>query len=84
MARIPYIVMLPISEQVRLIEQNMYTLYVRHLQVIVKSYGHHTNLPKTLKYSRPEYYAKATLSSQVLCCKHYISTYLVEHLTKKK
>ena len=41
-----------------------------------------TNLPKTMTYSRPELYANATLSSQVLCCKHYISMYLDEYLKK--
>ena len=35
-----------------------------------------------MAYSRPEGYAKATLSSQVLCCRHYISMYLNEYLTK--
>ena len=32
-----------------------------------------------MKYARTEYDAKATLSSQVLCCKHYISIYLDEY-----
>ena len=41
-----------------------------------------TYLPKTMTYSRPELYANATLSSQVLCCKHYISMYLDEYLKK--
>ena len=41
-----------------------------------------TYLPKTFKYSTTEFYAKATLSSQVLCCKHYISMYLDEYLAE--
>ena len=32
-----------------------------------------------MKYSRPEFYAKATLSSQILCYIHYISMYLDEY-----
>ena len=40
------------------------------------------NLSKTMKYSTPEFYANSTLSSQDLCCKHYISMYLDEYLTK--
>ena len=35
-----------------------------------------------MKYSRPEFYANAKLSSQGLCCKHQTSMYLVEYLTK--
>ena len=46
------------------------------LQVIVKSYGQHTYLSKTLKYSKHKFQAK------VLCCKHYIFMYLDEYLTK--
>ena len=38
---------------------------------------------KTMEYSRPKFYAKASLSCQVLYCKHYISMYLDEYLTKK-
>ena len=57
----------------------MYNMCVGHLQVKVKSYGQHSYLPKTLKYSRPQLYANATLASQVLCCKHYI--FIDEYLT---
>ena len=52
------------------------------LQVIDKRYGQHTYLPKTMKYSRPKFYTNATLSTQVLCSKHYISMYCDEYLTK--
>ena len=34
------------------------------------------------KYSRPKFYAHATLLSPGVCCKHYISMYLDEHLKK--
>ena len=37
---------------------------------------------RTMKYSRPKFHADATLLSPVLCCKHYISMYLDEYLTK--
>ena len=33
-----------------------------------------------MKSSSPEFYANASLSSQVLCGKHYISMYLDEYL----
>ena len=59
-----YAVMIHLSEQVR--QQNRYNLYVRHLQVIVKSYGQHTYLSNTLKYSRPEYKRNTFVSSFVL------------------
>ena len=49
-------------------------------QVIVKSYGHHTYLEEAMKSSKPEFYANASLSSQVLCRKHYIFMYLGEFL----
>ena len=52
-------------------KQNRYNPCVRHLQVIVKCYGQHAHLPKTKKYSRPKFYANATLSSQTLSYKHY-------------
>ena len=35
-----------------------------------------------MKYFRPEVYANATLSPQVLCCKHDMPMYLDEYLTK--
>ena len=35
-----------------------------------------------MNYSRPIFYANATLSAQVLCCKHCISIHLDEYLTK--
>ena len=51
-------------------------------QVIVKSYGQHTYLEEVVKSSQPEFYANATLSSQVLCPKHYVSMYLGEYTAK--
>ena len=51
-------------------------------QVIVKSYGQHTYLEEVMKSSQPAFYANATLSSQVLCPKHYISMYLGEYPAK--
>ena len=44
-------------------------------QVIVKCYGQHTYLEEVIKSFQPEFYANASLSSQVLCPKHYISMY---------
>ena len=52
------------------------------LQVIVKSYGQHTYLEKKMKSSKPQFYANLSLSSQVLCRKHYISMYLGEYMAK--
>ena len=48
-------------------------------QVIVKSYGQHTYLEETKKSSQPEFYANASLPSQVLFPKHYIFMYLGEN-----
>ena len=52
------------------------------LQVIVKSYWQHTSLDETMKSSQPEFYANASLSSQVLCRKHNNYMYLGEYSTK--
>ena len=52
------------------------------LQVIVKSYGQHTYLEEKMKFSKPQFYANLSLSSQVLCRKLYISVYLGEYLAK--
>ena len=52
------------------------------LQVIVKSNSQHTSSDETMKSSQPEFYANASLSSQVLCRKHYIYMYLSEYSTK--
>ena len=57
-------------ENIRLIaraplRQNRYNLCVRHLQVIVKSHGQHTYLQESIKSSKPEFYANASLPSQV-------------------
>ena len=56
--------------------------HVKLQQVIVKSYGQHTYLEEAMKSSQPEFYANASLSSQVLCSKHYISMYLGEYPVK--
>ena len=50
--------------------------------VIIKSYGQHTYLQEAMKSSQPEFYANASLSSQVFCPKHYISMYLCEYPVK--
>ena len=52
------------------------------LQVIVKSNWQHTSLDETMISSQPEFYANASLSSQVLYRKHYIIMYLDEYSTK--
>ena len=52
------------------------------LQVIVKSNWQHTSLDETMISSYPEFYANASLSSQVLCRKHNIYMYLGEYSTK--
>ena len=49
-------------------------------QLIVKSYAQH--LEEAMKSSQPEFYANASLSSQVLCPKHYIFMYLGEYQAK--
>ena len=46
------------------------------LQVIVKSNWQHTSLDATMKSSQPEFYANASLSSQVSCHKHNIYMYI--------
>ena len=50
--------------------------------LIVKSYGQHIYLEEAMKSSQPEFYANASLSSQILCPKHYISMYLGEYPAK--
>ena len=50
--------------------------------VIVKSYGQHTYLEEAMESSQPEFYANASLSSQVLCTKHHISMHLGEYSEK--
>ena len=52
------------------------------LQVLVKSNWQYTSLDETMNSSQPEFYANASLSSQVLCRKHYINMYLGEYSTK--
>ena len=61
--------MIHLSEHVKLAE-------LETQQVIVKSYGQHTYLEEAMKSFQPEFYASASLSSQVLCPKHYIFVYL--------
>ena len=72
---IQYAGMIHLSEYVQLAE-------LETQRVIVKSYGQQTYLEEVMKSSQPEFYANATLWSQVLCPKHYISMYLGEYLTK--
>ena len=67
--------MIHLSAQVELVE-------LETLQVIVKSNWQHTSFNETMKSSQPELYAKASLSSQVLCRKHYVNMYLGEYSTK--
>ena len=57
------------SEHVKLAELNTQ-------QVIVKSCGQRTYLEEAVKSFHPEFHANESLSSQVLCPKHYISMYL--------
>ena len=51
-------------------------------QVIVKSYGQHSYLEEAMKSSQTRFYANASLLSQDLCPKHYISMYLGEYPAK--
>ena len=67
--------MIHLSEHVKLAELDTQ-------QVIVKSYGQHTYLEEAMKTSQPEFYANASLLSQVLCRKHYISMYLGKYPAK--
>ena len=64
-----YVVMIHLSEQAKLIELETEQVLscVRQLQVIVKSHGQHTYLQETRNSSKPELYANAPLSFQVLC-----------------
>ena len=61
--------MIHLSAQVQLVD-------LETLQVIVKSNWQHTSLNETMKSSQPEFYANASLLSQVLCRKHNIYMYL--------
>ena len=47
-----------------------------------QSYVQLTYLEEAMKSSQPECYSNASLSSQVLCPKHYISMCLGEYLAK--
>ena len=67
--------MIHLIAQVELVE-------LETLQVIVKINWQHTSLDETMKSSQPEFYANASLSSQVLGRKHYINMYLGEFSTK--
>ena len=64
------------------LSEQCHTGWTHIQQVIVKSYGQHTYLEEAMKSSQLEFYAKASLSSQVLCPKHYISMYLGEYPVK--
>ena len=67
--------MIHFSEHVKLVE-------LETLQVIVRSYGQNAYLEETMKSSETKFYANASLSSTVLCCKHNIFMYLGEYLAK--
>ena len=67
--------MILLSEQVKLAE-------LETEQVIVKSHGQHTYLEETMKPTQHVFYANASLSSQVLCRKHYISMSYGEYKAK--
>ena len=62
-------------EHVKLVE-------LETLQVIVKNQVQNTYLEETIKSSQPEFYVKASLSSTVLCRRHYIFKYLGEYPAK--
>ena len=70
-----YTDMIHLSAQVELVE-------LESLQVIVKNSWQHTSLDETMKSSQPEFFANASLSSQILCRKHCINMYLGEYSTK--
>ena len=55
---------------------------VKLVEVIAKSHWLHTSLDETMKSSQPEFYANASLSSQVLCRKHNVYMYLGEFSAK--
>ena len=61
--------MIDLSDHVKLAELDTQ-------QITVKSYGQHTYLEEAMKSSQPEFNANASLPSQVLCPKHYVSMYL--------
>ena len=67
--------MIHLSEQAKLAELEIQ-------QVIVKSHGQHTYLEDTMKSTQNVFYANASLSSQVLCRKHYIFMSLGEYKAK--
>ena len=67
--------MIHFSEHIKLVE-------LEPLYVIVGSYGQNAYLEETMKSSQPEFYANTSLSSTVLCYKHYIFMYLGEYLAK--
>ena len=68
--------MIPFSEHVKLVE-------LVTLQVIVGSYGQNAYLEETMKSSQPKFYAKASISSTVLCRKHDSVMYLGDYLAKR-
>ena len=69
--------MIHLSEHVELVK-------FETLQVIVGIYGQNVYLEETMKSSQPEFYANASLSSTVLCCKHniFMYMYLGEYVAK--
>ena len=75
MACIPYVVMMHLSEQVRLIE-----LQAEQVLYVYKTFTGNSQNSWTAYLS----YENASLSSQVLCGKQYISMYFYEWLSVKK
>ena len=67
---IQYAGVIHLSEQVQLAEGNCQKLWTAYL------------LRSRMKSSQPEFYAKASLLSQVVCLKHYIFIYLGESPAK--
>ena len=70
-----FVGMIHLNEQITLFEPET-------LQVIVKSHEQHTDFEEKMTTSQPEFYANASLFSQVLCPKHFIYMYLGEYQAK--
>ena len=67
--------MIHLSEHVKLVKHET-------VGVLVESHEQNTNLEETMISSQPEFFANASLSSQVLCRKHYIFMYLSRYPAK--
>ena len=62
--------------------RSLFSFYISQDKVCSQKSSTAFLFTKTIKSSRNEFYADCSLSSEVLCCKHYISMYLDEYLTK--